>query len=357
MIFVRWALPALALIAAGILGPVSTGTGNAVARDDGVGTLVKNVGTPPVVKAATNTAMQSLVKAVTDTTIVRRVGHDTEGDGPPLDFRWSSGTCASRGLANDGASCVDATDGNSLSGIFPGFVDVHWFGAHDDAVPGAVGAACSGITGTDNQPAFAAAYAYALTNRIDLVAGGTGIYRLNSKWRLGGFASPQPWNSNTQNPVRVTVSQPMVTCGSDAGVLVQTASAYGLKLHLARLIGPGAGSSAPTAYGGAENIGLQISGTSQEDIYLGMVSDYTYDVLVENAYSNRITLGLVQAAYKGVYLRNGSCGANCSTQDNIINFQKIGGVYTFNGDPLFAARQPRSSYWACTSLVPARATC
>jgi hypothetical protein len=126
---------------------------------------------------------------------------------------------------------------------------------------------------------------------------------------------------------------------------VQTASAYGLKLHLARLIGPGAGSSAPTAYGGAENIGLQISGTSQEDIYLGMVSDYTYDVLVENSYSNRITLGLVQAAYKGVYLRNGSCGANCSTQDNIINFQKIGGVYTFNGDPLFAARQPRSSYW------------
>lgn len=328
-----------------MVGPSTTAVNNAITWNNVTGSLVKDVGTTPVIKAGTNTLMKTLTLNLTNGAIIRRVGYDAEGDGPPLDFKWASGTCTSRGLANDGASCVDANDGNSLSGIFPGFVDVHWFGAHDDAVPGAVGAACSGITGTNNSPAFTSAYAYALTNRIDLIAGGTGIYRLNSKWLLNGFATPQPWNSNTQNPVHVRVSQPMVTCGTDAGVQIQTAEAYGMEIHLARLIGPGAAVSAPTPFGGAENIGVYVSGTSQENIHLGMVSDYTYNMLLENSFSNRLTIGLLMAAYKNLYLRDGACGVNCSTQDNIISFQKIGGVYTYNGDPEFTLRQGRSANW------------
>lgn len=279
------------------------------------------------------------------TSAVMRLGFATPGDADPLVFLSSTTACSLNGGDGDGGSQVKSLDGKCWIADFPAVgADVRQWGAKPDAVPGAIGAACTGISGTDNTAAIQAAINYSFATGARVVAGGAGFYRTNT--RLNFTGTTQYWDSN-KKPPDIDFSQPLVHCGTDAA-LYFTSGVEGGRVHFAHVIGSGAASSAPTPGSHAEKVGAYFEGAAWWNVAIDAVSDFTYDVLLDGAYGNKLHVGSAIASYKAIYLRDGAAGTacvGCGSAANQITFLNVGGPYTASTDADFAARQARSSYW------------
>jgi hypothetical protein len=73
----------------------------------------------PVTVVASLSILQSTPTAAAYSGMVMRVTDGTAG-APPMAFLSGSGTCSSVGYTNDGASCVNSSDGNHWLGYFTG---------------------------------------------------------------------------------------------------------------------------------------------------------------------------------------------------------------------------------------------
>jgi hypothetical protein len=281
--------------------------------------------------------------ATTPNAQIWRIGYNNPGDVPPLIYTASNAACTLNAGAGDNGSQVTSADGKCwIASPDAGGMDVRQWGARDDAVPGPVGQACVGIAGTDSTNAFRAAIAYAMASGARIVAGGTGKYRLNAVIDI--LPRGDYWTINTQRPPELDFTQPIVTCGSNAAFHIKGSSVLGLKISIAALIGPGAGSSAPVAGSGAENAGILLEAADGHRIDVGSVMDYTYDILLDGSYANTLHVGTAIAAYKAIYLRDGfETGYQSSA--NRITFENVGGIYTANNLPSFVQTQARGSYW------------
>jgi hypothetical protein len=241
------------------------------------------------------------------------------------------------------SACVDA-GGKLLSQVGGCAVDVRSFGAVPDAVLGPVGSACSGITGADNTAALQAAINQSMTTGAHITADGPGIYRINSPLKFDQLTVN--YFANYLKGPNVDFKVPIVYCGNNAAFHF-LGEMDGARIHIAQLIGPGAGSSAPTPGSHAENVGLYFEGAAWMDISIDQVMDFTYDILFDGAYGNHLDVGSAIASYKAIYLRDGAPGtyiAGGGSGANVITIKNVGGPYAASTDSFFAARQARSSF-------------
>jgi len=322
-----------------VFGPDVSADGEAVVFNGTTGKLLRRGG------VTTNAALKTLdVTGAGPSTWIQRQAFATPGDGGAVLYLYSSSPCTLGAGAGDDGSQVRASDGNCWLAQFPqDGADGRAWGAKPDAVPGVVGAACSGITGTDNSAALQAAINYAFDTGGRVVLGGNGFYRINT--RLDFVGTTQYWNSNKKAP-EIDIKQPLVYCGDDAAVYFKS-DVEGSRIRLARLIGQGAGASAPVAGSHAENVGVYMEGAAWWDITVDAVSDFTYDVLFDGSFGNKVKVGTAIASYKAIYLRAGAVGtacAGCGSAGNYVTFANVGGPYTANTDPDHAARVARSSF-------------
>jgi hypothetical protein len=178
-------------------------------------------------------ALQGTPIAAAPNGMVRRLTDGVAG-APPLDFQAGAGTCAATGLTNDGASCVNSSDGNHWLGVFPtNGADVRQWGADPTGA-------------NDSEPAFAAAAKAAFANKVTLIVP-KGMFKLNAQLpvtfptglnsfsiRGQGIGSVLTWpnaaggiaiNANLASGATIAVRDLMLTtaqAGGGTGIAVST---------------------------------------------------------------------------------------------------------------------------------------
>jgi hypothetical protein len=293
---------------------------------------------------ATNAALRDVTSA-NYAYVFRNAFTEPEDNGAQL-YRSQNSPC----LDPDDGAQVTSADGNCWVAAFGTEANAGVWGLRPSYNPGNVGNACAGGSGSDSSRTFNRAWSAAKRLGITLIIpdGGTTLgYRLDDPFNLTSNNDPVFWNSN-RRPMQLRVEGTIYSCGTNAAIYIKGDNLLGIKLTLAAIIGPGAGISAPRAGSYKENVGIYLDGASGFDISVGSITDFTYDLLFDGAYANRLTVGEALASYKAMYLRAGASGTtcvDCLANANEIRFSNVGGPYTFNGDPQFLTRQARSSYW------------
>lgn len=103
---------------------------NGASKKVAVGDMLAGVSGIP--SAGTNATLTTLGSS--GTPVILRTGFYAPGDGtPPMYFFGTPGTCATRGLPNDGAQCVNDGTGNSFTGVLGPVADPRQWGATGSA--------------------------------------------------------------------------------------------------------------------------------------------------------------------------------------------------------------------------------
>lgn len=166
-------------------------------------------GTPFVADNATLAGLASTFSAT-----VRRIDHTAGFGAPPLDFTAQTGNCAANSMANDGGSCVNASNGNSWKARHVGMPDIRQWG-------------CSPNDSTDIVPCLAAAYAA----KLGPIYIPPGVWRVSSATTFSGN-SPDfigaGWGEFNQNAACPTTGNVQGTwlhrVGSSSGITPFTIS-------------------------------------------------------------------------------------------------------------------------------------